>query len=199
MNHTHTDYTYSNQMYLYYMLANSAAPVFVGIKPSCLVTIWKHRIADMNLNQFVQEQNARKKFDCQLKILLETELYYLLFCYHKELLQETLCQSKGNILMSGYASTEKLEDALGILMDKLKRYHTEHQIFPHEVGIFLGYPLWDVEGFIQNHGQNYKLIGYWKVYDDVIGAIRKFQEYDRRKRQAVGIFQQYTERNNHKK
>lgn len=199
MNHTLRAYTYSNQMYLYYILANSAAPVFVGIKPSCLVTIWKHRIADMNLNQFVQEQVFQKKYGCEFQILLETDLYYLLFCYHKELLAETLEQFKDTPIMSQYAVGDGLEENLHILMEKLKICQTEHHIFPHEVGIFLGYPLWDVEGFIQNNGQNYKIVGYWKVYDDVVGAIRKFQEYDHRKRQAICIFQQYTERNNHKK
>ncbi|MBQ1402540.1 MAG: DUF3793 family protein, partial [Oscillospiraceae bacterium] len=36
--------------------------------------------------------------------------------------------------------------------------------FPHEIGLFLSYPPEDVRGFIENHAQNYKFIGYWKVY-----------------------------------
>jgi hypothetical protein len=36
--------------------------------------------------------------------------------------------------------------------------------FPHEIGIFLGYPLCDVCGFIEQQGQNYLAQGFWKVY-----------------------------------
>ena len=36
--------------------------------------------------------------------------------------------------------------------------------FPHEIGLFLGYPVEDVLGFIENAGQNCKCCGCWKVY-----------------------------------
>lgn len=49
--------------------------------------------------------------------------------------------------------------------------------FPHEIGLFLGYPPEDVKGFIENHAQNYKLIGYWKVYGDEKKACRTFEQY----------------------
>ena len=38
--------------------------------------------------------------------------------------------------------------------------------FPHEIGVFLGYPLEDVVGFIHNNGKNFQLAGMWKVYGD---------------------------------
>lgn len=38
--------------------------------------------------------------------------------------------------------------------------------FPHEIGIFLGYPPEDVQGFIDNKGKNFKICGQWKVYGD---------------------------------
>ena len=49
--------------------------------------------------------------------------------------------------------------------------------FPHEVGIFLGYPLADVVGFIQNHGQNFTACGHWKVYTDPAAAQQQFARY----------------------
>ena len=45
--------------------------------------------------------------------------------------------------------------------------------FPHEVGLFLGYPPADVDGFMHRK-QACKLSGIWKVYDDVEGAARQF-------------------------
>ena len=34
------------------------------------------------------------------------------------------------------------------------------------MGLFLGYPLDDVTGFIEQKGKNYKCCGIWKVYGD---------------------------------
>ena len=53
------------------------------------------------------------------------------------------------------------------------------QDFPHEIGIFLGYPLADIQGFIKNKGKNCKCSGYWKVYDDVEHAKRLFDAYNK--------------------
>ena len=49
--------------------------------------------------------------------------------------------------------------------------------FPHEIGVFLGYPLADVKGFIENRGANYLCSGLWKVYCDEQEAQRTFQRY----------------------
>ena len=38
--------------------------------------------------------------------------------------------------------------------------------FPHEVGLFLGYPPRDVEGFIREKARRAKCTGAWKVYGD---------------------------------
>ncbi len=49
--------------------------------------------------------------------------------------------------------------------------------FPHEIGVFLGYPLADVIGFIQNRGKNFTVCGYWKVYTDPASAQAAFDRY----------------------
>lgn len=49
--------------------------------------------------------------------------------------------------------------------------------FPHEIGIFLGYPLRDVVGFICNKGQNYSCCGHWKCYGDAKEAQATFDSY----------------------
>ena len=51
--------------------------------------------------------------------------------------------------------------------------------FPHEIGLFLGYPAEDVRGFIENKAQNFKLVGTWKVYGDVDAARRTFARYQK--------------------
>ena len=49
--------------------------------------------------------------------------------------------------------------------------------FPHEIGLFLGYPLYDVIEFIKNGGKNSKRTGCWKVYHDENEAKKKFAMY----------------------
>lgn len=46
--------------------------------------------------------------------------------------------------------------------------------FPHEIGFFLGYPYADVSGFIEHGGRDFILMGAWKVYGDVEGALAAF-------------------------
>ena len=50
--------------------------------------------------------------------------------------------------------------------------------FPHEIGVFLGYPLTDVLGFIRNSGKNYTCAGYWKSYSGNAERAKKgFEAY----------------------
>lgn len=51
--------------------------------------------------------------------------------------------------------------------------------FPHEIGLFLGYPPEDVAGFMENHAANYKCVGSWKVYGDEEAAKKKFELFNR--------------------
>lgn len=49
--------------------------------------------------------------------------------------------------------------------------------FPHEIGLFLGYPPEDVCGFIENKAEGYKCVGEWKVYGDEEQARKTFAKY----------------------
>lgn len=51
------------------------------------------------------------------------------------------------------------------------------ELFPHEIGLFLGYPPEDVRGFIENKGQACKCAGCWKVYGDAGKAAKTFEQY----------------------
>lgn len=51
--------------------------------------------------------------------------------------------------------------------------------FPHEMGYFLGFPYADVSEFIRQRGENYAVLGPWKVYADVPRALRTFERYRR--------------------
>jgi len=51
--------------------------------------------------------------------------------------------------------------------------------FPHEIGLFLGYPPEDVKGFIEQHALNSKFTGCWKVYGNRKQAEQTFERYRR--------------------
>ena len=59
------------------------------------------------------------------------------------------------------------------LKDRFELYHKT----PHEVGVFLGYPLNDVKDFIKYKGNNFKICGCWKVYNDVELCSNKFETF----------------------
>lgn len=73
---------------------------------------------------------------------------------------------------AGYQST-KPEHCLSELVRRLSNGGD----FPHEIGLFLGYPPEDVLGFIENHARNFKYVGYWKVYGDEHEAKKRFTQY----------------------
>lgn len=62
-------------------------------------------------------------------------------------------------------------------LDHLCSRFAASEEFPHEIGIFLDYPLGDVIGFIKNQGKNYKCAGCWKVYCNECGALEQFRKY----------------------
>ena len=59
----------------------------------------------------------------------------------------------------------------------LSRKMKKSASFPHEVGLFLGYPPEDVQGFMEQGSRNCKLCGCWKVYGDAERAQKIFDQY----------------------
>lgn len=57
------------------------------------------------------------------------------------------------------------------------RKHMRKEDFPHEIGVFLGYPLDDVKGFIENEGKNCVCSGCWKVYCNKTEAEKMFCKF----------------------
>lgn len=49
--------------------------------------------------------------------------------------------------------------------------------FPHEIGVFLDYPLSDIQDFIRHGGRNCRMCGVWKVYSNEADAARTFSRY----------------------
>ena len=78
----------------------------------------------------------------------------------------------------------------GLRLTPLRRRLAENEEFPHEIGLFLGYPPEDVCGFIENKAACAQCVGCWKVYGDVESAKRKFAQYEKCTRVYNDLFDQ---------
>ena len=86
----------------------------------------------------------------------------------------------------GYPYEYKLSTYMNELVVRL-----QSEEFPHEIGIFLGYPLDDVKCFIKYGGKNFKLLGCWKVYDDVENCSNKFKEFKNYRDEFTYLYENY--------
>ena len=104
----------------------------------------------------------------------------LIYVFRKSRLSRDLNHPRvrGFLRKNGYSATD-IDSAISTLRSHL----SEPDGFPHEIGIFLGYPIDDVMGFIQNKGRNCKCCGCWKVYRNEREAKRTFARF--RKCEAI--------------
>ena len=89
---------------------------------------------------------------------------YLIYVYRPARLQAILGRDAPRALLraAGYPAAGGCRRCLDCLCARLRQGGE----FPHEIGVFLDYPLADVVGFIQNRGKNSTFTGYWKSYQD---------------------------------
>jgi len=110
-----------------------------------------------------------------------------IFVYRLSRLAADLAQDDTLAFLSAYGyRTPFVDDCISRLKE---RFLTSRE-FPHEIGLFLGYPLYDVIGFIKNSGKNSKSSGCWKVYHDEKEAEKKFAIYQNCKRAYLHYFSQ---------
>ena len=96
----------------------------------------------------------------------------LIYVFRPKRLAEDLSEKEAEELLSKAGYTDfRYEKCLTELAKRLKSAKT----FPHEIGLFLGYPPEDVCGFIQH--RPCLMTGFWKVYSDAQGAEKKFRQY----------------------
>ncbi|MDD5922553.1 MAG: DUF3793 family protein [Eubacteriales bacterium] len=152
-------------------------------------------------NFFSERVSCRRKFLSELshfnKILTKKMVralpikfcgdWALVYVYRPESLRKDLSDLRSQSLLKslGYdlnafsmqvSLPERKNPEIVLLRELSLRLKNSHE-FPHEIGLFLGYPPEDVKGFIENGGQNCKCCGYWKVYGDAAQAEEKFRSY----------------------
>ncbi|MBE6007740.1 MAG: DUF3793 family protein [Lachnospiraceae bacterium] len=109
----------------------------------------------------------------------------LIYVYRKKSLETDLEKEEVRTILSllGYKDIN-LKNAL----DHLKQRLFLSDDFPHEIGLFLGYPPKDVLGFILNGGMNEICTGCWKVYCDECESRRCFDRFNKCKNVYMRLF-----------
>ena len=136
------------------------APTLAGIKSANLIN-YHFESKEVVLQELVILNQKLNRRGVYVEALLWKEDSALVYLYRRSYLEKELKQDGVKELLSQYGYKDmEVESCLFHLRKRLFQY----DCFPHEIGVFLGYPLQDVIGFIENGGQNCKCCGLWKVY-----------------------------------
>lgn len=110
----------------------------------------------------------------ELLVLRKMNQSALIYVCRKKMLSVDLKKSGVAEFLNtyGYSSTDT-----DYAIDRLKTRLKEQTDFPHEIGIFLSYPLDDVKGFIEQGSRNCLCSGCWKVYCNECEAIKMFNKF----------------------
>ncbi|MFR5600937.1 MAG: DUF3793 family protein [Lachnospiraceae bacterium] len=153
------------------------APVLKGVKSANLVSV-----PTGSVKQVLEDLNGTGVF-CVPIYQGSSEL---LFLFRRDMLERRMEERTVRRFLEQYGYRDFGSTGILVhLQDRFAAYKKKEQPFPHEMGLFLDYPLKDVENFIRQEGKNFLLNGYWKVYEHAARAGRCFARYDRAREQAV--------------
>ncbi|MBQ7614056.1 MAG: DUF3793 family protein [Butyrivibrio sp.] len=155
------------------IIVENCSPTLAGIKTGNIFTIDRSLVSDIKeelreLNQCFTGKGLRA---IPLKV---TEKNILIYLYRPDKLKADLSseEAKDILLKKGY-SCKSIESDIVHLIHHI---HADGS-FPHEIGLFLGYPPVDVKGFMEDTRKGVKCVGYWKVYGDKEKAEKTFSSY----------------------
>jgi uncharacterized protein DUF3793 len=145
-------------------LALESAEVIAGVKPANLISISNHEYScGRNPYQLWKRWGREIVGATSLKVheLTDRGSSVLVLLYHQEALSTLLETAPVRAILrrAGYAEDMNLQTLLGRLAGRISS-----GAFPHEIGVFLGYPLKDVAGFMGLARIPFTCQGPWKIY-----------------------------------
>ncbi len=155
------------------IIIENCSPTLAGIKTGNIFTIDKKLISNIkeelsDLNRCFTGKGLRA---IPLKV---TEKNVMIYLYRPERLKEDLScgEAREILLKKGYRCNSVENDIVHLI-----HHIHDDSSFPHEIGLFLGYPPVDVKGFMEDTRKGVKCVGYWKVYGDKEKAEKTFSSY----------------------
>ncbi|MFI3175111.1 MAG: DUF3793 family protein [Bacillota bacterium] len=170
------------------LLVKFCSPTLAGLKVANLFSC--HYETEQQLHTQIKKYNhLLNKKGLYFQILRLKEGMALIYVYRKNKLEEILKQADIQEFLCTYGyETTLIANCIDIL-----KSHLLYADFPHEIGVFLGYPLPDVKAFITNKGRGHKCLGCWKVYTNEKEAKELFCKFEKCTRIYNEKFQQGTE------
>lgn len=151
-----------------YAIGRHCGVTFAGLKIASLVSLRK---GEENVIMMLSRRFAGKGF--LFRLLREDEERLLVYICHKARLEAYLFLPEVRAFLKKFGYTySSVEEALEQLKGRMCGE------FPHEIGVFLGYPLCDVCGFLRDP-DGCILCGCWKVYENAEEAARMFERFRR--------------------
>lgn len=152
-------------------MALQCAPIITGIKVSNLLSI-------ASKDEDKLRMILKKSGIISYRLLRQDDkTTFLLFrkCELETYLRDRKIQRF--LIEKGYIELS-LSGILSRFQQRYEIYMNHGGGFPHEMGILLGYPIEDVDGFIKEKGKNYLYSGYWKVYQNVEEKKQLFEAFE---------------------
>ena len=156
-------------------LVEHCAPTFAGLKTGNLF-----RISYADIEAFREElrrlNGILKKKGLRAVPVRMTAEFALVYLYRPDFLKRDLgCEEAARLLTSLGYEPQSVNRSVAFLARMMR----EKEAFPHEVGLFLGYPPEDVLGFMKSSREGVKCVGCWKVYGDEARARAAFWRFQR--------------------
>lgn len=159
-------------------LAFHCAPILKGVKAANILTVSEKCF--YRIGVLLQETSISYRF------LKTNGHYFILYLYRRERLEAYLASPKIRKFLEEYGYPDgDVSQLLERLSERTRLYRDGKSAFPHEIGLFLEYPVDDVRDFVKNGGGNYLYSGYWKVYHDLHGALKRFASFDEKRELAL--------------
>lgn len=161
-------------------LALQCAPLVTGLKVSNLLIIQNDNTV------IVKEILKGTGIVCSILHISDGKTIFLL--YKESDMKAYLSQKRVRTLLAqlGYGNYE-LKNLLMLFRKRYKKYMNGEIGFPHEMGLFLGYPVEDVHGFIKHTGKNFLYSGYWKVYKNLPLKMQLFQSFEQARERVIQL------------
>ena len=154
-------------------MVEHCAPTLAGIKPASLFRCCPRSGEDTRQNAHRWDR-ALTPLGLRVTILKECAHTgdCLIYVYRPGWINSLLvdAENKKFLASCGYEL-----GGMYLLLQQLSERLCLEKDYPHEIGLFLGYPLTDVVGFIENRGKNYTCCGCWKSYSDPAQVQKYFE------------------------
>lgn len=160
--------------YIENYISFNVALISAGLKPSATFTLKReNKLLFKAWNKYGNDY--LKSLNLNYIDLRDTENALIILIYDEKLLEKFVSKADNRKLLDslGY---ENIDD-INMVLNKLQVRYQEYNC-PHELGVFLGYPIDDVVDFMKCSEKKCLFCGYWKVYNKGHKAKEIFNLFD---------------------